>query len=409
MAKNVKAIYDTCAKLVKQAESQGNEVDKSILDALGSAFSDIIEFEKIYLIQCQDKFWGTILMDLDVGVDFAQQGPVDLKIDRSPFMLGINPLWCADYKFSEFTGLIVNELIKMVYLHPAEFSRLNHENDERKHEMLDKASSAASSTIIKRDIRLSPDSNEYGSNSNGCRLPNETYTPTSINADCGVKSSENMPLEYYYNILNKFKKKNQGDGDDGQGNKPMSGMSINGSGQGQPNPNGASTKTNQNGQQTHNWENADKEEVKEQITSIVSNCFNSLSERSRGLIPAGVLSQIKALLEPPEIDWKGILRKMVGSVPVPYRKTRTRLNRRQPYRADLCGKLPKRTVNVVCCFDTSGSMSDDDLKYCMNEVFNIIKVYEGFKVTIIECDAEVQRVYQAKSIADVQTKMRGRG
>lgn len=411
MAKNVKAIYDTCARLVKTAESQGNDVDPAVLDALGKAFNDIIEFEKIYLIQCQDKFYGSVLMDLDVGIDFTQQGPVDLKVDRSPFMLGINPLWCSNYKFSEFTGLIINEIIKMVWLHPAAFAQLNHEKDDHKHKLLENASSAASTTIIKRDIRLSPESNEYGSNANGCRLPDGVYTPTSLNAECGVKSADNMPLEYYFNILNKFKKKeNTNNGSNGESQEnSAAGGSGNNSEQTPGDPNKASTRTNTNGQPCHNWENGDQEELREQITSIVSNAFNSLSEKSRGCLPSSILSQIKALLEPPEINWKQVLRKMIGSVPVPYRKTRTRLNRRQPFRADLCGKLPKRTCNIVCCFDTSGSMSDDDLKYCMNEVFNLIKNYEGHHVTIIECDAEVQRVYQAKSMADVQTKMKGRG
>lgn len=400
--KNVKAIYDTCAQLVKAAEAEaakGKEVSQEILDALKNAFNEIIEFEKIYLIQCQDRFYGSVLMDLDMGIDFTQRGPVDLKIDRSPFMVSVNPLFCANYKFPEFTGLIIEEIIRMVWLHPASFSQLNSEKDKSKHELLERASDAAASTIVKRDVRLNPD-DDYRSNSNGCRLPSTAYTPTKLNDECGVKSQENMPLDYYYNILNKFKKK----GKEGDMPQPSFGM-----GQGTPNPNGTATQNNQNGQSTHNWEGADKDEVKEQIVSIVSNAYNSLSEKARGTIPSSVLSQIKALLAPPEINWKQILRKMVGSVPVPYRKTRTRLNRRQPYRADLCGKLPKRTVNIVCAFDTSGSMSDDDLKYCMNEVFNIIKVYEGYKVTIIECDAEVQRVYQARSMADVQTKMRGRG
>lgn len=397
--KNVKAIYDTCSMLVKQAEAQaaeGKEVDQGILDALATAFNDIIEFEKIYLIQCQDRFYGTVLMDLDLGIDFTQRGAVDLKIDRSPFMLGINPLFCSEYKFPEFTGLIVNEIVKMVWLHPAAFANLNHEKDDKKHALLEKASSAASASVVKRDIRLAPESSEYGNTSNGCRLPEGTYTPTSLNDELGVRSTENMPIEYYYNILNKFKKDMPP-----QQQPPMNIPGMSGS--------NVATRNNNKGQNIHNWEGGDSEEVKEQIVSIVSNAFNSLNEKSRGMIPSSVLSQIKALLEPPEINWKQILRKMVGSVPVPYRKTRTRLNRRQPYRSDLCGKLPKRTVNVVCCFDTSGSMSDSDLKYCMNEVFNIIKCYEGYKVTIIECDAEVQRVYQAKSMADVQTKMKGRG
>lgn len=70
--KNVKAMYDTCASLVKQAEAQaaeGKDVDQSILDALTGVFTEIIEYEKIYLIQCQDRFYGSILMDLDIGID----------------------------------------------------------------------------------------------------------------------------------------------------------------------------------------------------------------------------------------------------------------------------------------------------------------------------------------------------
>ena len=402
MAKiNVKALYDTCRTLIKDAENRaekGEQIPDSILNGLKEAYEKIIEFEKTYLIQCQDRFYGSVLMELDIGIDFTQRGPVDLKIDRDPFMIAVNPLFCADYSFPEFTGLIIEEIIRMVWLHPADFSQLNHEKDEWKHELLERASDAAASSIVKHDIYLNPDS-DYGRNSNGCRLPSTAYTPTQLNDECNVKSKDNEPLNYYYKILEKFKKRNNQQ-------QPQPGSSQ---GQGQPSPNGVATKNNSDGHDTHSWENSDRDDVKEQITSLVSEVYNSLSERARGLIPSSVMSQIKALLAPPEINWKQLLRKMVGNIPVPYRKTRTRLNRRQPFRADLCGKLPKRTVDVVCCFDTSGSMSDDDLKYCMNEVFNIIKSYEGYKVTIIECDAEVQRVYQARNMGEVKTKMRGRG
>ena len=67
--KNVKLIYDTCASLVKQAEAQaekGQDVDQSILDALTTAFTDIIEFEKIYLIPVS----GQILWNCSYGYGF---------------------------------------------------------------------------------------------------------------------------------------------------------------------------------------------------------------------------------------------------------------------------------------------------------------------------------------------------
>ena len=119
--------------------------------------------------------------------------------------------------------------------------------------------------------------------------------------------------------------------------------------------------------------------------------------------------QIKILLSPPKENWKQILKKMLGSVPVPFEKTHRRLNRRQPYRADLCGRVFKRTVNIICAIDTSGSMSNDDIAYCINEIFNILKVYSGYKVTIVECDAEINAIYTAKKPSDVNCKVGGRG
>lgn len=396
--KNLKALYDTCRALTRQIENivgktdgtqDGHKVDENILNTLKGAFKEILEFEKYYLIRCEDRFYGTILMDMDFDVDLSQKGPVDLKIKTTPYVLSVNPLYCADYNFNEFTGLIIEEIVRMIYLHPTIFASKNKGNDPLLHEHLEHASDAAASGVAKRDIRL--DSKVLRSESK-VRLPKDAYTNTSLNEECGgVRSQDNMPMEYYYDILKKLSKR-----------KPQP-----------PQPAGnnqqIATKGNNSGNPVHSWEESDEDETKETITSMVSNAYNSLDERSRGELPSSILSQIKKLIAPPEINWKQVLRKMVGSIPVPYRKTRTRLNRRQPYRSDLSGKLPKRTVDVVCCFDTSGSMSDSDLQYCLNEVLNIVKVYEGFKITVVECDSTVQRVYTAKSMADLQPKMMGRG
>ena len=58
--------------------------------------------------------------------------------------------------------------------------------------------------------------------------------------------------------------------------------------------------------------------------------------------------------------------------------------------------------------DTSGSMSNDDLSYAFNEIFNILKTVH-FELTIIECDAEVGRVYKVKKPADLKFSVTGRG
>lgn len=400
--KDIKLIFDTCAMLTKQAEAQaekGEDIDTAILDGLQTNFQDILEFEKMYLISVQNRLYGNLLMELDFEIDFNQRGLTDLKVDRSPMALTINPLFCGEMKFAEFTGAIISELVKMVYLHPTEFGKLNASNDPKAHEDLEKASDAASNSVVQNDIRLDMNSTDRNAK-NGCRLPQDAYTTATLNKDCKVQAKGDMDISYYYKILQKFKDKSN-TGPDGDGPSPRGGGG---------NQNKTATKNNSNGKPTHQWEKVDSQEAEEQIKSLVSEAYNSLSERERGEIAGSVVGQqIKALLAPPEISWKDVLRKMVGSVPVPHRNTRRKLNRRQPERMDLPGRLPKRTVNVVVAFDTSGSMSDDDLRYCMNEVFNIVKVYEGYKITVIECDAAIQRVYTARNMGDMKLDMRGRG
>lgn len=399
--KNIKALYDTVQHLVHQAELNAGKdgtIDKSVIPPIAAAFNDIIEFQKTYLIMQHDQFYGMMLMSMETELDFSQRGAVDIKVKRQPFVVSFNPMFCAKYTFAEFTGLLISEILKLAYEHPSTYASVNKAKDSKVHEMLDKAGQASVSEMVQDDIRLDADS---PSRSKMLRLPKDATTVSKLNEELSVTPKNRESIEYYYKLLERFSKKNNPNSSDG-GTSPMS-LDGNGS-QSQD----IASPTNQQGNGTHQWEGIDPDEQKENLKSMIREVFNNLDERSRGLMPAGLLSQIKALLAPPQISWKQILRRLVGAVPVPYRKTRTRLNRRQPFRADLCGKLPKRIVNVVTVFDTSGSMSDSDLKYCMNEVFNILKEYEGAKITVIECDAEINRVYQCNSMKNFKTKMKGR-
>lgn len=400
---NVKALYDTCRRLAKQIREQtagtdGKKANPEIVNALDVSFRQILDFERMYLIKAHNRFYGALLMEIDLDIDFSQQGPIDLKVNEIPLRIGVNPIECVDYTFPEFTEKIIEELYRMMNLHPAMYKRLNSGKDKFFHDLLEKASSAEVTSIIERDVRLADGGSDYYAKSKmGCKIPKDSYTTAQLKEETGVRAQSDQSMKYYFDILKKFGKRDQ--------NQNNQGMNAN-----NPFPNGIATPDNNQGVPIHQWENAgDADEIKENIISVVKSAYESLDERSRGNLPSGLTSMINALLAPPQISWTQVLAKMVGSVPVPYRRTRARLNRRQPYRTDLSGRLPKRTVNIVCCFDTSGSMSDEDLKYCVNEVFNIIKSYDGYKVTIIECDAEVQRVYEARKPSEVQTKMKGRG
>ncbi len=393
--KNIKAIYDLCASMVSKVEKEiekdkNYQPDEKFLSTLSESFKDIIEFERLHLISAHDQFYGCMLMSMETTVNFNQRGPIDILCDTEPFIVSFNPMFCAKYKYSEFTALLISEILRLAYAHPSVYSEYNREKDETKHNHLEEASAASVNDMVMRDIRLD-------SSNSRLRLPSDAVTTADIQKACGVNPKADESIDYYYKVLEKFDK------------RPPN-PSGNGGGEGAGNdPNGVATTNNNAGKPTHNWEQGDPETQKDRILALVSDVFNNMSDKQRGIMPSALVEQIKKLLAPPEINWKQVLRKMVGSVPVPHRKTRRRLNRRQPERADLSGRLPKRIVDIVVAIDTSGSMGAREISYCLNEIFNMVKDYEGSKVTIVECDAEIGKIYEAKSMADVQTKVSGRG
>lgn len=406
--KNIKVIYDMCRNIVLDVENTykkdiNAKIDDETLKTLSSAFEDIIDFERTHLITAHDQFYGCMLMNMGTEIDFKQKGPIDVDISNEPFVMKFNPLFICKHKYAEFTGMVVSEILKIAFNHPSAYAEYNHEADNEKHDHLEKASSASVSNMVQNDIRLD-------SMNASLRLPSNAYTPSSLQDECNVTIKRGESLDYYYKVLEKFAPKNPPSKDASNIKGNVANSSQNNGGNNEDSSQSVATENNGKGSQTHQWESSgDPDDTTDKIKNMIRNVFDNMDASQRGLMPAGLLSQIKALLQPPELNWKQILKKYIGAIPVPYRKTRTRLNRRQPYRPDLCGKLPKRIVNIVCVFDTSGSMSDDDLKYCMNEVFNIVKDRENSKITVIECDAEVNKVYEAKSMKDLQLKMSGRG
>jgi len=132
--------------------------------------------------------------------------------------------------------------------------------------------------------------------------------------------------------------------------------------------------------------------------------------KERGKIPGSMQSMIDNLyFKDPIISWKKELRHIIGSIPCPYKKTMRVKNRRQPNRADILGRVNDRKINVAVCVDTSGSVSDDELKYFFNELFNIIKDVKT-EVTLIQCDASVTSCDKIKDKSDVKkVKINGRG
>lgn len=109
-----------------------------------------------------------------------------------------------------------------------------------------------------------------------------------------------------------------------------------------------------------------------------------------------------------ELPWNLYLKRLMGTVAGHQKKTITRRNRRQPDRLDLRGQLRNYLAKIVVALDISGSISDAEFNQAIKEVLDIVKNYKH-EITIVECDSDIRRVYDVKTVKDVKERIHNRG
>ena len=97
-----------------------------------------------------------------------------------------------------------------------------------------------------------------------------------------------------------------------------------------------------------------------------------MNEESRGMMPGSFMSQVELLNKPPVLSWQAILKKYIGTLATNKRKTRMRLNRRQPERFDLSGREDDKVLKIAVAIDTSASVEDEMIAQIFNEIFAIL-------------------------------------
>jgi predicted metal-dependent peptidase len=111
-----------------------------------------------------------------------------------------------------------------------------------------------------------------------------------------------------------------------------------------------------------------------------------------GPLPNRIKELIEAAIErrKPKLDWRRVIRLFAASS----RKTRVvnTLRRRSKRYGTYPGIRVQRFQKMAVAIDTSGSVNDQELSDFFGEIHGIWK--QGAEITIIECDAAVQRTYQ---------------
>jgi predicted metal-dependent peptidase len=138
-----------------------------------------------------------------------------------------------------------------------------------------------------------------------------------------------------------------------------------------------------------------KDEIKEAMLQAAQAC-------GAGNLPAGVKRMVKDLTEP-MISWKELLEQQVQST-IKSDYTFARPGRKSWHMdAILPGTKPGETIDVVIGIDTSGSITDHDLKIFLSEIKGIMESYDEYKIHVMGWDTEVHNTgtFTSENLADI--------
>jgi len=152
-----------------------------------------------------------------------------------------------------------------------------------------------------------------------------------------------------------------------------------------------------------NLSDAEKKLIEKQIQKVLSDAKEQTLKK-RGNVPGEiegviVIDEIVA----PKFDWRGYIRRFTGvSTKVFTKKIRRKENRRYDENPGLKIKMKQ---HMLLAIDTSGSVSDSELKEFMGEIHHIYKT--GVDITMIQCDTSIRSIEPYKGNNEI--KVQGRG
>ncbi|MGF7183980.1 putative metal-dependent peptidase [Desulfitispora alkaliphila] len=355
---------------------KGIKKQQDISPKFQSDFFKLVEMVIFALMHRDDNFFGSCAVQMKRNIDLEMQAAAGVTADLTHFNLVLNPKIFLRLNLNQMKAEVKHQIYHIMMMHL-----------QRSKNLKGKYSPFVLNTAM--DVAV----NQYISD-----LPSWHPKLKNIQERYEVELPPEAPFETYCQIIQEAISKMERTK---ASNQSSSCKTTTDPGQG-----------TENEEIVHHQDKChdiwDKSKATTNLENMRELAKNIAKNANRGQIPAGLEEQINRLTQRPALNWQDILKRTVGTLPAGRKKTITRKDRRQPERYDLRGKLPQQVVKLLVAVDTSASMSPEQLEKCFAEIFGIVEKYRH-EVTVIHCDAKVQKVYRAKTTRDVDLNIKGRG
>jgi len=241
---------------------------------------------------------------------------------------------------------------------------------------------------IAMDIEINQYIDEDDLPEGGCTL--ESFAEYNLPSKAGCRE--------YYKLLMQAKEQEEQSGSGGK-ISDMAGMDD-----GEQHSSGTNVPDHGTWKDFEDLSEAEKKLLESQTAHILKEIADSV-EKSRGTIPGefkGILERLRHV-EPPKFDWRSYVRRFAGGAKEVFtKKLRRKDNKRFEENPGL--KI-KNKRHLLVAIDTSGSVSDKEVKEFLNEIHHIHKT--GSEVTILQCDTVIRSIEKYKPNEDITLHGRG--
>ena len=340
-----------------RAKRRGEVYDVDIREDLVIEFYKIIDKVTFSLMEEEDNFYGYFLFQMEREIRFDITSATGVNFINAKYYIYFNPVIFLKLNIKQMKSAIKHEILHILSMHLTRAKELKGKY-----------------SIIAINLAMDIVVNQYLDN-----LPPYSITLMYVNNKYNLELEPYKHFEYYVteiqHELNLLEEDKHGEVDDIEvENSPYT---------------------------THDmWlkdNNIDEKTLRDFTEKYINNS-------TKGTTPNYIADIIKNLsAESAEISWQIYLKRILGRINSRKKKTITRKNRRQPDRLDLRGELKKNTCKIFVAFDESGSISNAEFRQAVIEVLDIVKKYKE-KITIIECDREIKRIYEVESDKDIRDR-----
>ena len=124
----------------------------------------------------------------------------------------------------------------------------------------------------------------------------------------------------------------------------------------------------------------------------------------------GAIKQKLADLYNTNTDWKKLLKNIIGHALSPEDKRSAYANKNVLVSQDRIARTDKDRFDhvdfIMCCVDSSGSMSDDQLRLVLSEVYSLALKKKPITLVVVQCDTKIQDVRIYNSLRELKNDSR---